>query len=296
LLGIPKLKQEDSDSYSAGFTFKVPHSSLTFTVDGYFVKIKNRIILTGQFGRPTTTPTPDLLKLQQLFDQAGATSATFFTNAINTESRGIDFIITNTLRLGEFALKTDIAGTVSKTEKVGGIQASDILKNTGNLNNYFSESSRIYLESAVPRSKLALINTLTIKKLEFFIRHTYFGTVYDPNTADVNGDGLIQGAQVNGQFIAVEHPRYDGRTITDFSVGYEFSKMLRVTVGANNIFDIYPDRNLKTQTAANPLVGGGYGSPAVSDLSNNNQFEYSRNVSQFGFNGRFIFARLNFTL
>ena len=296
LLGIPKLKQEDSDSYSAGFTYRVPKTSLTFTVDGYFVKIKNRIVLTGSFARPGGTPAGDLLTLQQLFDQAGATSATFFTNAINTESRGIDFIITNTFKYSDFSLKTDLAGTVSKTQKVGSIQASDILKNTGNLNNYFSEASRIYLESAVPRSKLALINTLTVKKLEFFLRHTYFGSVYDPNTADVNGNGLVEGATVNGQFIAVEHPIYGSRTITDFSVGYEISKAFRLTMGANNIFDIYPDRNLKTQTAANPLVGGGYGTPGTIDLSNNNQFEYSRNVSQFGFNGRFIFARLSVTL
>ena len=296
LLGIPKLKQEDSESYSAGFTYRVPKTSLTLTVDGYFVKIKNRIVLTGQFARPTGTPTGDLLTLQQLFDQAGATSATFFTNAINTESKGVDFIISNTFNFSDFSLKTDLAGTVSKTKKVGDIQASDILKNTGNINNYFNEASRIYLESAVPRSKLALINTMTVKKLEFFLRHTYFGNVFEPNTADINGNGLVEGGIVNGQFIAVEHPKYGGRTITDFSVGYEISKAFRITAGANNIFDIYPDINLKTQTAANPLVGGGYGSPAVSDLSNGNQFQYSRNVSQFGFNGRFIFARINITL
>jgi iron complex outermembrane receptor protein len=296
LLGIPNLKQEDSESYSAGFTYKVPKTSLTFTVDGYFVKIKNRIILTGQFARPGGTPTGDLLTLQQLFDQAGATSATFFTNAINTKSKGIDFIISNRFNFNDFSLKTDLAGTVSSTKKVGDIKASDILKNTGNLNNYFNEASRIYLESAVPRSKLAFINTLTIKKLEFFLRHTYFGPVNDPNTADVNGNGFVEAGNVNGQFIAVEHPRYDGRTITDFSIGYEISKTFRFTVGANNIFDLYPDRNLKTQTAANPLTTGGYGTAGTIDLSNNNQFEYSRNVSQFGFNGRFVFARLNVSL
>ncbi len=295
-LGIPDLKQEDSESYSAGFTYKVPQTNLTFTVDGYFVKIKNRIILTGQFARPGGTPTGDLLTLQQLFDQAGATSATFFTNAINTESKGVDFIISNRFKFNDVTLKTDVAGTVSKTKKVGGIKASEILKNTGNLNNYFNEASRIYLESAVPRSKLAIINTLTVKKLEFFLRHTYFGPVNEPNTADVNGNGIVEGSNVNGQFIAVEHPRYDGRTITDFSIGYEISKTFRFTIGANNIFDLYPDRNLKTQTAANPLVVGGYGAPGTIDLSNNNQFEYSRNVSQFGFNGRFIFARLNVSL
>ena len=297
LLGIPELKQEDSYSYSAGLTYKVPNTSLTFTVDGYFVKIDNRIILTGQFNRPSGTPTGDQLVLQQAFDAANANSATFFTNAINTESKGIDYIVSNTFNFGDFSLKTDLAGTVSKTRKVGGVQASDILAKTGNLNNYFSESSRIYLESAVPRNKLALINTLRMKKVELFIRNTYFGAVTDPNTADVNGDGIVNGALINNQFIAVEHPVWGARTITDLSVGIDLSKSLKVTVGANNIFDIYPDKNLKTQTAANPAGGttATYGAPGTIDLSNGNQFEYSRNVSQFGFNGRFLFARLSLT-
>ncbi|MEP7142366.1 MAG: TonB-dependent receptor [Ferruginibacter sp.] len=296
LFGIPNLKQENSDSYSAGFTYKVPHTTITFTVDGYFVKIKNRIVLTGQFARPSGTPTGDQLILQQLFDQANATSATFFTNAINTESKGIDFIVSNRFKFDNFSLKTDLAGTVSKTSKVGDISASDILKNTGNLNNYFNEASRIYLESAVPRTKLALINTLNSGKWEIFLRQTFFGNVIDPNTTDINGDGIVQGGYVNNQFIAIEHPKFDGRTITDFSLSYEINKNWRVTAGANNIFDLYPDKNPKTQTAANPLVGGGYGAPGTIDLSNNNQFEYSRNVSQFGFNGRLIFARINVTL
>lgn len=293
LLGIPDLKQETANSYSAGFTYNIPHTSLTVTVDGYLIKIKDRIVLTGQFARPGGTPTGDLLTLQQAFDQAGATSATFFTNAINTESKGIDFIITNRFKFSNFSLKTDLAGTVSKTNKTGGIIASPLLAATGNLNNYFNEASRIYLESAVPRTKLALINTLTTGKFELFLRQTFFGEVTDPNTADVNADGIVQGATINNQFIAVEHPVWGARTITDFSVGYTINRMLRVTVGANNIFDIYPDKNLKIQTAANPLVGGGYGTPGTIDLSNANQFEFSRNVSQFGFNGRFVFARLS---
>ena len=296
LLGIPSLKQETSSSYSTGITYKVPNSTLTLTVDGYFIKIKDRIILTGQFARPSGTPTGDQLVLQQAFDQAGATSATFFTNAINTESRGIDYILSNKFNFDGFTLKTDLAGTVSRTKKVGDIKASDILKNTGNVNNYFDEASRIYLESAVPRSKLALINTINYKKLEFFLRQTYFGIVTDPNTADVNGNGLVEGATVNGQFLATEHPVFGGRTITDFSIGFEATKNLRFTLGANNIFDIYPDKNLKTQTAARPNSAGVFGAPGTIDLSNNNQFEYSRNVSQFGFNGRYVFARLGLTL
>jgi len=296
VLGIPELKQEDSRSYSAGFTYKVPNTNLTFTVDGYLIKIQNRIVLTGQFARPGGTPTGDMLTLQQLFDQANANSATFFTNAINTESKGIDFIVSNKFNFENFTLRTDLAGTVSKTYKTGDVKASPILASTGNLNNYFNEASRIFLESAVPITKLSFMNTLNAGKFDIFLRQTFFGAVNDPNTADVNGDGIEQGAFINNQFIAVEHPRFDARTITDFTIGYTINKNLLITVGANNIFDLYPDKNPKTQTAARPLLAGGYGNPATIDLSNNNQFEFSRNVSQFGLNGRFIFARLNISL
>jgi iron complex outermembrane recepter protein len=287
LLGIPNLKQEDSYSYSAGFTYKVPKTDLTFTIDAYYIGIKNRVVLTGQFARPRAVVTPDDLLLQKAFDSARANSATFFTNAINTESKGLDIIISNRFKFDEFILKTDVAGTISSTKKVGDIKGSDILKNTGNLNNYFDEFSRIYLESAVPRVKLSLMNTLTVRKLEVFLRHTFFGAVTDPNVGDVNGDGIIETANINGKSLEVEHPQYEGKTLTDFSIGYEIYKKWRITIGANNIFDIYPDKNLKTQT----LNGGG-----VIDLSNNNQLQYSRNVSQFGFNGRFVFARLSLSI
>jgi iron complex outermembrane recepter protein len=293
LLGIPNLKQEDSYSYSAGFTYKVPKTDLTFTVDGYYIQIKNRVVLTGQFARPGGLVSGDALLLQQAFDSARANSATFFTNAINTQSKGIDLIISNRFKFDEFILKTDVAGTISNTQKIGDIKGSDILKNTGNLNKYFDEQSRVYLESAVPRAKLSLMNTLTVKKMDIFLRHTYFGAVTDPNVADVNGDGIVEGATINGQFVPVEHPGYEGKTLTDFSISYQIYKKWRITVGANNIFDIYPDKNLKTQTAANALIGGGYSIPVTIDLSNNNQLQYSRNVSQFGFNGRFVFARLS---
>ncbi len=89
--------------------------------------------------------------------------------------------------------------------------------------------------------------------------------------------------------------------ITDFSVGFKITDFTKIVIGANNIFDIYPDKNLGPQTArrANGVDAGGnitYAPAATAiDLSNQNQFVYSRNVSQFGQNGRFVFARLSFS-
>lgn len=302
LLGIPKLKQEESQSASVGFTAKIPDANLTLTADAYIVKIDDRVVLTDQFSRPGGTPaagSPNAV-LNGLFDTAGATAATFFANAIDTESKGIDVVISHKTSFGNnVSLKTDLSGTFSKTYRVGEIHASPVLEAAGQINRYYSEASRVYLQEAIPRVKANLTNSVTYKKFDFFLRNVYFGKVTDPNTADVNGDGRVEGVIVNGQAVEIEHPIWGAKIITDLSVGFKITSAAKIVIGANNIFDIYPDMNLGTQTAIRPrLVSGAIdytAAPATIDLSNANQFVYSRNVSQFGQNGRFVFARLNFS-
>ncbi|TDE43996.1 TonB-dependent receptor [Flavobacterium rhamnosiphilum] len=315
LLGIPKLKEEQSKSASIGFTAKIPEANLTFTADAYIVKIDDRVVLTDQFSRPGGTPaagSPNAI-LNALFDTAGATAATFFANAIDTESKGIDVVISHKTSFGNnVSLKTDLSGTFSKTYRVGEIHASPVLEAAGQVNRYYSEASRVYLQEAIPRVKANLTNSLSYKKIDFFLRNVYFGKVTDPNTADVNGDGFIGATIINGQAIENEHPIWGAKIITDLSVGFKITKAAKIVIGANNIFDIYPDLNLGPISAKRPtnIVNGSltpasgldtsgniaYNTSASTvDLSNANQFVYSRNTSQFGQNGRFVFARLSFS-
>ena len=301
ILGIPQLKQEESKSASLGFTAKIPKANVTFTADAYFVRINDRVVLTDQFSRPANTaPGADAATLRTLFDQANATAATFFANAINTESKGLDVVITHKLNVGAVVIKTDLAATWSQTRQVGNIAASPILAANNQINRYYSEQSRVYLEEAVPRIKGNLTNSLTYKKFDVFLRNVYFGQVTDPNTVDVNGDGIIAGAVINGQAVEVEHPRWSARVITDLSLGYAITKNAKLVIGANNLLDLYPDLNLGPISAKRPNGVDAAGNvtyaatPVTVDLSNANQFVYSRNVSQFGQNGRFVFARLNY--
>ena len=301
MLGITKLKQEKSSSYSAGFAAKIPSAKLAVTVDGYYIRINDRIVLTDQFSRPGGTPaagSPNAV-LNGLFDQANATAATFFANAIDTQTKGIEAVISHKANFSEVRLNNDFSLTVSKTNRVGDIHSSSVLQNAGQVNRYYSEASRVYLEEAVPRFKSSLISTLEFSKLSFMMKNVYFGKVTDPNTVDVNGNGQIDAIVVNGQAVENEHPVWGAKVITDFSVAYKFTKQVGLTIGANNIFDIYPDLNYgpvaakrPTGVDANGNVVYGTTTPAV-DLSNANQFVYSRNVSQFGMNGRFLFARIN---
>ncbi len=257
LLGIPDLKEETSKSVSLGLTAKIPDANLTFTIDGYYVEIDDRVVYTGQFEGPGTGT-----ELDNLLRQANATAASFFANAINTESRGIDAVITHSANLSaNWRLKSDLAGTFSRTNQIGDINASQVLTNAGLVDTYFPEDSRVYLEEAVPRTKINLSNSLTSDKLVVFLRNVYFGEVTEASTT-------IENQQV-----------FDPRIVTDLSVGYNFTDALTLTVGANNLFDIYPERAFEQ-----------YGNRSGG------RFDWSRRAQQFGVGGRYLFARLSFTL
>ncbi|UWX58980.1 TonB-dependent receptor [Chryseobacterium oranimense] len=261
LLEMPKLKQETSKSASVGFTYRIPSASLTFTADGYFTRINNRIILTDQFLRADVPPAA-----QAAFDAQGINAAQFFTNAIDTETKGIDLVISHNVRFSGLKLDNSFAANISETRKVGDIHSAGLLQSPNLEKIYFSEKSRVYLEEAVPRVKASLSHTLRWKNASLYLRNTYFGKVTGADIIDVNGDGVVG---------FNEHQQIGHKIITDLSLAYQFTKNVGLTVGVNNLFDIYPDKNLTAST-------------------NNDQFIYSRSTSQFGQNGRYVFTRLNF--
>ena len=260
LLGIPQLTEETSNNFSLGFTAKFPDVGLRLTVDAYQVNIDDRVVLTGQFG-PGDDP-----ELQILFNQAQATRAAFFANAIDTESKGLDIVLAHRIRIGEGTLANDLAATFSQTKRVGDIKASDILREKGLVGTYFNAEAQIYLEEAVPRTKLTLNNNYTMGKLSLYLRNTLFGetteaaNVCDPDNRDQSVDCINS-----------------SKVITDFSVGYQLAPNLSLTLGANNLLDVYPD-----------IVDPSFRSSG--------RFLYSRRSPQFSFGGRHLFGRIVFTL
>ncbi len=298
-IGVENLKAETSKSISTGFTFKIPEANITIATDAYFTRIDDRVVLTGQYSRPTdaqingaTSPEQkDALTLfQQAFDLKGVERASFWTNGINSETKGIDLVISQKYNVvQDFTIRNDFALSYNTTKRVGELNVPQSIINAGGdpyKYSFFPESSRVYLEEAIPKLKANLMTTFNIKKLDIYLRNSYFGKVTDPGATDVNLDGFSS---------VYEHPEYSAKLVTDLSLGYQINEHLRVTLGVNNIGDVYPDRNnpaTPTFTNTTPTL-----SPAPStDLSNANQFAYSRAVSQFGLNGRFGFARLSFKI
>jgi iron complex outermembrane receptor protein len=279
LFGIPKLKEETSKNYSLGLTGNLESMGITFTLDAYMIKINDRVVLTEQFKKPSKDDNPELW---QLFENAGATTAKFFANAVNTTSKGIDIVINHNTKLGSGRLNTSLAATFSKNEvdkdKDGNVIINHVSEQLKGLEStFFGERNQINMENAMPNTKVNLTFTYAMEKFNFMLRNVYFGEVTDPDFHKISSDPDV----------AKIHSVYGGKELTDFSVSYGMTNNLKLTFGANNLLDIYPD-----------LIPGDQvdGRESGFDNTYGGQFVYSRRTSQFGFMGRFVFGRVTYKL
>ncbi len=278
ILGIPDLKQETSQSYTLGFTAR-PAEGLELTVDAYQIDIKDRIILTNNFTGGT-----DAALLAQL-RAAGANSANFFSNAVDTRARGIEAVLSYNFKVADkHEFRATVAGSFIKNEVIKDengkpiIKASNILVNSGQLGNYFNREDQSRMEVAIPREKINLTLNYKVGKFAAMIRGVHFGQVVflDP-TMNPENPGAFPINTFTGQRETLDQS-FGAKMIFDASLSYTVAKGTTVTLGGNNIFDTYQDIHTHS---GNMSLG---------------RFVYSRRVQQFGFNGAYWFARLKFDL
>src|SRR5215203_1758523 len=279
LLGIPKLKEETSQNYSVGLTAK-PFTGLEVTVDAYQVDIKDRIILTNNFNGNTNA------EIKAILDAAGASQANFFTNAIDTKARGLEAVVAYTKRfLSKHSLRTTLAMTFIDNEvkkDASGkpiIHASDLLISGGQLGNYFNREDQSRVEVASPKNKVSLTFNYRVSKFGAMLRLVHFGEVQyiSPDVNPANPGGFPMNAFNNNQRETLDQV-FSSKAVTDLSFSYQVMKSLTATVGANNLFNVYPDLQYHS-----------------SNMSSG-RFVYSRRVQQMGFNGAYYFARLKLSL
>jgi iron complex outermembrane receptor protein len=276
--GIPKLKQETSKNVSTGVTLR-PLENLSVTADGYFIRLKNRIVLTNQFtsnvGGMRYAPVADIL------DQfPGVTAAQFFANAVDTDTLGLDVV-------GDYAIHTGGSGTVllsaaanfTKTEVKDVHVPSSLLarfpeSESGQLTTFFFDRlAKNRLEDAVPHQKGNLSARYNFNQLSALLRANYYGRVrFKPDIRVTPGPTPESPPQ-----IVDDTETFGAKVLFDADVGYQFTKNLQLTVGGDNLLNTFPDKNTK----ANNISFG--------------RFIYNRNVSQFGWNGGFYYAKLELT-
>ncbi len=274
ILGIPKLKQETSVSYSVGATVQLARA-LELTVDAYQIDIDDRIVLTNNF---TANNNADL---KAKLDAANANTANVFTNAIDTRSRGLEGVLNYSTRFGkDQSLKIVLAATFIKNEvkkDANGnpiIKASPVLEATGQKGNYFNREDQSRIEVANPQNKISGMATYKVGKFSAMVRAVNFGkvTYLDPSINPAKPEAFPVNA-FTGQRETLDQV-FNPKLVADLSLSYQIVQGVGLTLGANNVFDTYQDRHLHS-----------------SNFSSG-RFIYSRRVQQMCFSGRYVFARV----
>ncbi|MEP7186648.1 MAG: TonB-dependent receptor [Rhodanobacter sp.] len=259
--GIQPLKPETSRSGTLGLVFN-PGDGFTATFDVFKIDIQDRIIFSSNIV-PETTGTDGLpcsaananCPIAAILQPLGVGQVIFFTNAIDTSTRGVDLVMTKNYRLANSSLDLTAAfnyneTTVTKRKSQSAILPPDAL---------FDETQVRLVEHGKPRVRGTLQGVYHTSAWDWMLRENYYGPV--------SGDGYTPGRVMT----------WSGKALTDVSVGYRFSHGVQLTVGANNVFNTYPDKwNQKT----------GYPFPQLG-------FKYGWETLPFGINGGYYYARLN---
>src|SRR5699024_10881443 len=220
LLGITALKEETATNYSLGFTLH-PTRNLSLTADLYQIDVKDRIILTSNFN-VNDLPSDIAVKLQDYDVKA----ANFFTNAIDTRTRGVDLVATyNQPFENGSQLNISVGANLNEVNIQGAIETSPQLQDQADL--YLQPWDRLELEKGDPQSKVTATVQYDIGGLSAMVRGVRFGEV------SMNTGGEFGQAQT-----------YSAKFVTDVSLSYEILDGVDLTAGANNLFDVYPDKHL----------------------------------------------------
>ncbi len=261
-LGASPLKAEKSHNYSAGIAME-PMPALSVTFDYYYIAIDDRIVLSNNFTGPLAIAALATIQV------TGISGGRYFTNAIDTKTHGYDAIANYGLTISDRSvLRLTAAYNHNRTR----VTRVDTLPTniSGLKSSLFDRVEQGRIEEGNPENNLILSGTYNAGAAGVTLRGQRYGQVTSYGSAPTNAFGPLD--QV-----------FSAKWVTDLSGSYTY-RGVTVTVGADNLFDVYPDRNNNNGNIATLATENG-------GTSNFGIFPYA-GISPFGFNGRFIYTRL----
>jgi iron complex outermembrane recepter protein len=223
-------------------------------------------------GNPTgTNPGAAIAGILNAAGFNNVNAARYFVNGVDTRTKGLDAVATYRFDIGDAGKLSLTAGfNYNKTSVKRVLAAAGPLATVPGV-VLFGRQETLRLAQGQPRTKINL------------------GMDYDQGifglTTRANRYGKVLGAG-SDQFLDVP---LGAKWLVDMEVRVKASDLIGLAIGANNVFDTYPDK-VPTGQGVDPVTGLTRNYPAT------NYFLPYSNFSPFGFNGRFLYARatLNF--
>jgi iron complex outermembrane recepter protein len=247
-LGATPLRPEESTNFSFGVVMQ-PLPNLEITADYFAIDIEDRIVFSGNFTGARVLP---------LIQPFGATGARFFTNSIDTETRGYDLVANYQRGLGGYGrLDVSAAYSYNTTDIVGVVETPPILAGLEEV--LFDRIERRRIECGQPQENLRLMQMWTFGNLTTTAREARYGEF------------------CSFTLLPIDDQTYGATWVTDLEVAYRWRQQYTIAVGVENMFDAFPDKNFPGTPQGNFGI-----------------FTYP-SQSPFGMNGRFVYTRLGFT-
>jgi len=246
-LGAKPLDAEESVNFSLGAVMRF--SDVTITVDAYRIDIDDRIVLSENLTQDNVRAYLESLGF------IGVGGGRFFINGVDTETTGVDVVVNwpwVTASAGKFDFTLVANWNDTEVTRVPTTQELDALAPPPPL---FARVNVLTFEDGNPSDKYAAVASWSMDRFGATARITRYGEALDPGTT----------AALDFELGAA--------TLVDLEARFDATDQIRIALGAENLFDEYPD--------AFPVARNGTGNTPFS------------NYSPFGRSGRYVYGRVS---
>jgi len=297
LLGLGGgLKPERSTNISFGTVLR-PLENLTATIDIYQILVTNRIVASGAINGQTgtgigpATPYPGAenvtaaiaasgLSIDPAVLADGTTGINIFANGIDTVTRGVDFTLTSPQDFPFGHIDFAVGGTFNYTV------ATRVLAGPPQLGGQalFDAQAVTALTTQSPRLVLNLGAHYTVSKFYVDLHEI----IYSRSSSCDNPDSDTSAAPLatpcatyaGGLYYYEDHIGTLG--VTNLELGVNLREALTLAIGANNLFNRYPNQTTPAITA---VEAAGFDNAAVQKYLP---------FSSIGIDGGFYYARMSY--
>lgn len=220
-VSIKPLEPETSQNASLGIVWESGFGLQT-TLDAYQIAIKHRLNTSTSY--VLTSAENAALTAMQIPNLQDIYSANFLQNDYDTRNRGLDLVSVYTHRAGPGTLTLTAALSYLETRITGGSRA---------LNPY----SKQMTEESLPMQRATISTEYRIGGIDLTARLRHYGTWSDWT------DAFPASAAPGTTYPTYNPQRFAPMNFVDLVATYAVRKNIDLRVGAENVFDVYPEKS-----------------------------------------------------
>ncbi len=235
-LEFKELKEETSTSISGGLVYN--RDAFSSTLDIYMITIDDRIAYSGNITRGINDDIDDFFDRHSGTGEAldGVKNASIFTNAIDTETFGLDWVNEYTQEIEDFGSIVYVLAYHHNETRVTNINTSSTIVPDKVV---FDKAQELLIEKGQPQDRLSVSAMLDLDSWTVTGRMTHYG-------------------EVSTAAYGTERKTWDAKSLFDLTAQWHVTDQLDISGGILNLTDEYPD-DWGTEGGIFPDIGFKYG-------------------------------------